>query len=356
MKMGKLFFPIFIIIALSAAGQQAVQITELSSVVQETSGLLFFDDRFYTFNDSGGDAALYEIDTVSGEVKNTIEVENAQNQDWEAITSDGVFIYIGDIGNNHGNRKDLVIYKCAIEGLNKGRLQAEAIHISYKDQEDFTHEAHAHEYDAEGLFVRNGKLFLVSKNWTKNQSKIYEVPVIPGDYILERVAKVDVSGKVTDAFFDNQLRSLFLIGYGDYPFITYLKNFNGKDAEREITLPVNSPNGIQTEGIIVERGKVFYTSEKVQVFEAELSRFFLSDFEDLVKVKVKANSIKLKAAVNMNAIKIESKKGKNLYKISDFEKKCIRIPLRGIDPAKEIYLKVKLAGGAQFKMKINRVS
>lgn len=354
--MGKWLFPIFMVAALSVTGQQAMQITELSSVVQETSGLLFFDGRFYTFNDSGGDAALYEIDTVSGDVKNTITVGNAQNQDWEAITSDRAFVYIGDIGNNHGNRKDLVIYKCPIEGLGKGKLQAEAIHFSYKDQDDFDHEAHAHEYDAEGLFVRDGKLFLISKNWTKNESKIYEVPVVAGDYTLEHVAKVDVYGKVTDAFFDEQGQSLFLIGYGDFPFITCMKNFNGNNAEEEITLPINSPNGIQTEGIIALDGKVFYTSEKVQMFEAELARFFASDFDHLVEVKVKGNSIKLKTSISMDVVKLESKKGKSLYKVTDLGKKCARIPLKDIDPTKVVYLKVKLIGGAQFKMRINPAS
>lgn len=347
-----LLFSLLSIFSLFHFGQQAHQITTLDTEIRETSGLLFIDGDFYTFNDSGGDPELYEIDTVSGSVKRTIKVDGAENKDWEAITTDGQFIYIGDIGNNLGNRKDLVIYKCPIEGLNSGVLQSSEIEISYEDQDDFKHEAHKHEYDAEGLFIRGEKLYLISKNWEKDESKIYEVPMEPGEYELDHDDKIDVFGKVTDAYYSKELNGLFLIGYGEFPFITYLKGFTGKKSKEEITLPINSPNGFQTEGITVVDGKIFYTSEQVQIYDAEMSRFFLSDFDKLVEVRIKGSRIKLKASQKIRTIKIESKKGKKLIKIDDLNKSCKSIPVRALDGKEKVYLKVVLESGAEFKRTI----
>lgn len=329
--------------------QQAHQITTLSTEIRETSGLLFIGGKFYTFNDSGGDAALYEIDTLTGSVKNIIKVDNAKNSDWEAITSDGKFIYIGDIGNNWGNRKDLVIYRCPQEGISTGKLQSEKIEISYADQESFIHQPHKHEYDAEGLFVMDDKLFLISKNWEKDESKIYEVPILPGKYVLEVEERIDVAGKVTDAFFSHELNSLFLIGYGEYPFITYLKGFKGKKFKEEITLPINSPNGLQTEGITVVENAIYYTSEQVQSFDAELSRFFKSDFENLVAIKIRGNRIKLHTSEKMKTVIVESKKGKKMVKLKDLNKSNISIPIRALNGKEKVYLNVVLDSGAIYR-------
>ena len=38
-------------------------------------------------------------------------MSNIKNTDWEEISQDKDFIYIGDIGNNSGNRDDLKIYR-----------------------------------------------------------------------------------------------------------------------------------------------------------------------------------------------------------------------------------------------------
>ncbi|MCD6544741.1 MAG: hypothetical protein J7K34_09555 [Flavobacteriaceae bacterium] len=68
------------------------------------SGIINFDGRIITHNDSGGEHALYEIDILNGSVKRTVIIKNAQNKDWEDICQDDNFIYICDIGNNSNNR------------------------------------------------------------------------------------------------------------------------------------------------------------------------------------------------------------------------------------------------------------
>ena len=84
---------------------------DLPEETKETSGLLFFDSKIITHNDSGNNANLFEIDSLSGNLLRTISISNATNIDWEDITEDENHIYIADIGNNNGNRIDLKIYK-----------------------------------------------------------------------------------------------------------------------------------------------------------------------------------------------------------------------------------------------------
>ena len=109
----KLFLLCFLLFCFSLEAQ-IENITEkynLPNTVSETSGLLFLKGTLITHNDSGDDANLYELDTLSGSISRTISITNATNVDWEDITQDETYIYIGDFGNNNGNRQDLKVYK-----------------------------------------------------------------------------------------------------------------------------------------------------------------------------------------------------------------------------------------------------
>ena len=55
--------------------------------------------------------ALYELNVTNGNVSRTVTIQNAANVDWEDICTDDDYIYIGDFGNNSGNRTNLRIYK-----------------------------------------------------------------------------------------------------------------------------------------------------------------------------------------------------------------------------------------------------
>ena len=130
-----------------------VELGELPDDVFETSGLLFFNDQIVTHNDSGGAPVLFEIDTVSRQITRTVTITNATNMDWEALTQDEDYIYIGDFGNNVGIRQDLTIYRIAKEDyLDNDTATAETIFFSYEDQTDFTDTGNS-DWDAEAFFV-----------------------------------------------------------------------------------------------------------------------------------------------------------------------------------------------------------
>ncbi|MBL6943693.1 MAG: T9SS C-terminal target domain-containing protein, partial [Bacteroidales bacterium] len=78
--------------------------------IQESSGLAYFNEKLWTINDSGGLPVIYAFDTIVGQIVQRIIVDNAINIDWESLATDDDYIYIGDFGNNLGNRDDLAIY------------------------------------------------------------------------------------------------------------------------------------------------------------------------------------------------------------------------------------------------------
>ncbi|HHD83809.1 MAG TPA: hypothetical protein ENK93_02925, partial [Campylobacteraceae bacterium] len=127
------------------------QLALLESRLDESSGIILINDRLFTHNDSGNAAQLYEIDR-SGNILRTIEIADAHNRDWEDIAQDDDFVYIGDIGNNRGDRKDLAIYKITKEDLlNDTLVEAQSIRFAYADQSRFSYENMRTPYDAEAL-------------------------------------------------------------------------------------------------------------------------------------------------------------------------------------------------------------
>ena len=120
----------------------------LPKIINETSGLEFYNNNFITHNDSGGEPSLYVFNEM-GEVIETIGLDKnpyfeIENNDWEDITNDNEYLFVADTGNNFGNRDNLNIIR-----VSKGTdLMVDGIiEISYSDQESFFPRP-KHKYDA----------------------------------------------------------------------------------------------------------------------------------------------------------------------------------------------------------------
>jgi hypothetical protein len=183
---------------LPAQGFQLNYLADLSSEIWESSGLLYWDGRLITHNDSGGAAVLYEIDTLNGSILREVLIENASNVDWEDLSADSSYLYIGDIGNNYGTRTDLVIYRLAWQDyLNADTVTAETIYYSYADQTNFSSSQFATPYDAEALQVMYDSVCVFTKNWTADQSRVYCAPKTPGSYVLTATDSLQIPALVT---------------------------------------------------------------------------------------------------------------------------------------------------------------
>ena len=141
-------------------------IPKLPAKLDENSGLIYWDGLLWTINDSGGENIIYGFD-FSGVIQKEFEIENAENNDWEEIAQDDKYIYVGDFGNNNGNREDLEILKIKKDKLDKksDKLKADKIKIKYADQKSYKFSMQHTEFDCEAMAEFNDHLYLFTKDW-----------------------------------------------------------------------------------------------------------------------------------------------------------------------------------------------
>jgi hypothetical protein len=253
----------------------------LDRELKETSGLVFWRDALWTHNDSGNDPVIYKVDTSSGEIIQRIRIEGADNVDWEDITQDEGFIYVGDFGNNKGNRKDLKLYrinKDRIPATGDAEVRAEVIHFYFSDQETFEEQNRTNNYDCESVVSLGDHLYLFSKNWINQYTRLYKLPKEPGSYSAEYQATFKADGLITGAGLNPQGNRLIFIGYKEFtPFVWLFSDFDGDDFFGGESVRADLPHmkDAQTEGIaFTDSVRVMISCEKLgtepQVWSANI--------------------------------------------------------------------------------------
>jgi hypothetical protein len=226
----------------------------LSPQIKETSGLIFFNDLLWTHNDDT-DNYLYGIDTLSGKIIKTIRLTYHENIDWEEISQDENYIYVGDIGNNKGNRKDLKIYRVEKEFLINGKLKFDTISFRYELQTDFNSlKSNTTNFDCESFIVTNDSIYLFTKEWSSLKTSIYSISKLPGNYIAKFIVSYPVKGLITGAVYVKNKNRIILCGYSKLlePFVFKIDNFqNGNFSscvknKIGINLPLHQIEGITT--------------------------------------------------------------------------------------------------------------
>lgn len=268
----------FLIFSLGVFSQNVTLITTLEYNLEESSGLIQVDGRLITHNDSDSEAKLYEINPSTGNVSRTVNISNATNIDWEDICHDENYIYIGDFGNNDGNRTNLKIYRVSIaDYLTNNTVSADIIHFNYAEQTDFTPNYNGTNYDAEALFYHEDKLYVFSKNWEDQKTNLYEIPNTPGNYSVNKKATFNVDGLITGADFVADTNKIILIGYYySDNFIVELNQFNFDDytsTPQKYNIDIPYGTSTQTEGITYVGDNTYYiTSERYQGKTQALSK------------------------------------------------------------------------------------
>ncbi len=292
-----LFIFLFLSFTLQAQIENIVSKYDLPNQVLESSGLLFYKGKLITHNDSGDSASLYELDTINGTVTRIIQISNASNIDWESITQDENYIYIGDFGNNNGNRQDLSIYRISKSDYDTtDTINADKITFSYEDQTDFSVNPYNHDFDAEAFVAYNEQLIVFTKNWATNTVKAYSIPKTIGNHSAKNIGNYNSNGLVTDAAYNTEDNSFLLCGYtkDGNPILWYLKNitiqklFNGPIERTDISANIGIAS--QIEGIThIQGGKYFLSRERVHrtingnqiVLNEHLFRFDNASFSTL---------------------------------------------------------------------------
>ena len=87
------------------------RVANIDAVVQESSGLVYAKELFWTLGDSGTKPELYGLDS-NGKCQQIFTHPGLQNVDWEELSYDKKQqrFFIADVGNNANRRKNLKIY------------------------------------------------------------------------------------------------------------------------------------------------------------------------------------------------------------------------------------------------------
>lgn len=250
-------------------------IQNLPATLVETSALAYFNNQLWSLNDSGNSNEIYQFDTLSGEILHTCVLRGVDNMDWEDMAEDDTYLYVGDFGNNAGDRTDLVIFQIAKTDLTQDIVDVASITFEYSDQVDFPDR----DYDCEAFFNYGDSLYLFSKNWVDNQTRLYSLPKIPGNHTARLQAKFDIDGLITAADIDSS-GNIALLGYKGFDNILWLlfdypqtQFFEGN--KRRIELGNVFSNG-QAEGLsFSSNGRGYISAEEISQFGVTIpQRFF----------------------------------------------------------------------------------
>jgi hypothetical protein len=232
----------------------------LPKMIDETSGLEFWDKAFITHNDSGDEARLYRFSS-EGKLLEVITIPDAQNNDWEDLAKDQNYFYIADSGNNKGNRKNLSIL--IVDPQNDFQKMGE-IRFRYAAQQNFN-KRNQHPFDAEALIATADVLLLFSKNRDNLSTQLYSLPKTPGEYSLSPLISLEVESLITGADYRADLQLVALVGYNaaTEQFLYTLNHFDLNHLEgislKKIKLPLD---GKQIEAIkIIDQNSFWITSE-----------------------------------------------------------------------------------------------
>lgn len=205
-------------VSASAQGRLAFRrMVALGDEHRETSGLLYWQQALWSINDSGDTTALYAIDPHSGLTLRRVIVTGIRNRDWESLAQDDTYIYIADVGNNKGKRRDLAIHRILkrdlLDSTRGNVVPAQAsIAFSYQEQQDFAPRSD-HNWDAEALYAMGDSLYLCTKERGRRHTTWYRLPKQAGTYEVQALETLEVEALVTGADYDAATQTLALVSY-----------------------------------------------------------------------------------------------------------------------------------------------
>ena len=239
---------------------------QLPKALKEVSGICYQNNNIWAISDKPH-PNFFRLD-ARGNVVQKIKLQNTTVTDVEAITADGSYLFIGDVGDNNGSRASRTIYKVAINKIGKEpqtEVAGEEIHFTFSG-EGVASGKKGTDFDCEAIVPFNDSLYLITKRRTDDQSELYVIPKTSGTYVARLISKLDTKGLITDAAMNPLKNELALAGYEkghERPFVLLIKNFKGNDLfsgtiERIELSETNRE--FQMEGITFKSNDVLYLS------------------------------------------------------------------------------------------------
>ena len=275
-------------------------VSALPNKVLESSGIVSASiNAIWTHNDSGGEPALYNIDTL-GNVLRTVIISNTLNTDWEALASDGEHYYIGDFGNNLNSRKDLKIYK--VQNPNTtfdDTIQAQVISFHYSNQNQFPPKDANKNFDAEAFVYFDSSLYIFTKNYTSpftGYTYLYKLPSVAGNYTAELMDSFKLGSGfkeqwwITDADISPDKKKLVLLS-SDKMFV--FSNFSKADFFKGTLKIIMLGSFTQKEGFSFYSNNEFYITDEYfdllggrNLYQGSIVKYYASSEPKLLKPKI----------------------------------------------------------------------
>lgn len=256
-----------------------------SKRINESSGLAKsrkMKNVFWTHNDSGNSARIFavtrqgKIIKPQGEYRHRgIKIKNAQNIDWEDIAADNQGnLYIGDIGNNQNNRKDLSIYVIKEPDPRKASSTEAILKIPFYYLEQKTTFPEKMNFDAEALFFAGRKLYLLTKHRDDRYTKLYRFDSMDPSTKnpLTLIGRFDVQGYVTGADASPDGRRLAILTYSAV-WLFETNNYTDDYFHGKVSwLPIRAG---QCEGISFDNNDLLISNEKRRLYKISIDRLRL---------------------------------------------------------------------------------
>lgn len=258
------------------------QIGLLPTAINESSGLILLGDVLLTHNDRGSLPFLYVLDTSNAQLINTVQASTIFYEDWEELTQSDEQIFIGDFGNNDGDRnnlKILIINKNSFNPTTSSTVPVDGIiEFNYPEQTSFT-PSNNHNFDCEAFFFFNNYLYLFTKNRGNTKTYLYKLPAVAGQYEAERIDSFNVGALVTAADINKEGNSICLTAYNKSGncYLLFFDNFSEDNffsgAFRKYTLGTFANIG-QVEAVAFNSSnEVFISTERIPTSHQRLYRF-----------------------------------------------------------------------------------
>jgi hypothetical protein len=253
--------------------------------IKEASGLVksrLWKDVFWIHNDSGDEPRIFPIRKHGRIIKPAwmknyggIRIPDAVNVDWESITTDEKGnLYIGDIGNNSSTRRDLCIYVVEEPYPYQTVITNTRKRISYYYPDQKKIPSKKNNYDAEAMFWKNGKLYILTKHRSDTCTTLYRLDSMNS---LEKnpatlVSEFDIQGQVSGADISLDGMKLAVLTYGAVWIFEINEEsdnyFNGKVS----WLPIKVKH---CEAICWDANELIFVSEKGELFKLEENDFIV---------------------------------------------------------------------------------
>jgi hypothetical protein len=254
----------------------------ISTAIPEGSGLVAWNGQLWTHNDSG-EPLLFAIDPVTGELQTTYVIPGVTNRDWEDLSDDEHYFYLGDIGNNRHKKDTLQILRIEKRSLLEQNPKVDAIAFVWPETWNRSKKEKIN-FDCEAMAVVNDSIYLFTKEWKKGRrTRMFTLPKVPGTYIAKYHATLKTNVLVTGASYQTETKRLVLCGHNLIlrSFLLVFEEgrasdfFSGSIKKIKIRKPFR-----QTEGVSTFDGKTYY------IINEDLRFLFLHTEQELHQLKL----------------------------------------------------------------------